>query len=70
MDAATQGKLLAELKYEMDMLYVATDMVLSPNTRNTPSTACSSRCAYFISGSYGISSMWEGKTEILPFEMF
>jgi hypothetical protein len=36
MDAETQAKLLAELKYEIDMLYVATEIALSPDYKQYP----------------------------------
>jgi hypothetical protein len=36
MDAITQAKLLGELKYEIDMLYVATEMALSLKYKERP----------------------------------
>lgn len=36
MDAMAQAKLLGELKYEIDMLYVATEMALSPKYKEHP----------------------------------
>jgi hypothetical protein len=36
MDANTQKKLLAELKYEIDTLYVATEIVLSSDYKQPP----------------------------------
>ena len=36
MEFQIQAKLLAELKYEMDMLYVATEMALSTNYKEYP----------------------------------
>src|ERR1035438_3581506 len=36
MDPELQAKLLAELKYEIDMLYVTTEIVLSPKYKEYP----------------------------------